>query len=129
MEEKTLYNSDASSTKKNVSDVQFFGDGDTFKLLSKASSVKEGWMESTKVCPTSRGCLVQITTQQRNPDGSYSLAEALTFAEGVRLIEVYEITSKNGEKEIVEMDALKRVVPINFLEGVNNTKFLYRKLI
>jgi hypothetical protein len=23
-------------------------------------------------------CLVQVTTQQRNPDGSYSVAEALT---------------------------------------------------
>ena len=40
-------------------------------------------MKSTKACETSYGCLVQVTTQQRNPDGSYSLAEALAFAPNV----------------------------------------------
>ena len=33
MDEKTLGNSDANGTRQNVPDVQFFGDGDTFKLL------------------------------------------------------------------------------------------------
>ena len=28
------------------------------------------------------GCLVQVTTQQRNKDGSYAVAEALTFVPG-----------------------------------------------
>ena len=31
------------------------------------------------------GCIVQVTTQQRNPDGSYSVAEAVTFVPGVRI--------------------------------------------
>jgi len=26
------------------------------------------------------GCIVQVTTQQQNPDGSWAVAEALTFA-------------------------------------------------
>ena len=83
MEDKTLVNSCSNEATKNVKDIEFFGNGDTFKLLCKASSQNEGWMKSTKVCETPYGSLVQVTTQQRNPDGSYSCAEALTFAPNV----------------------------------------------
>ncbi len=82
---KTLHNTDTSKTKDNVSDVVSWGTGDLFQLLSKSSSEKEGWMKSTKAMPTTVGCLVQVTTQQRNPDGSYALAEALTFIPGVTI--------------------------------------------
>lgn len=81
--EKTLHNSDISGTRKNVPDVKVVGNGDMFKLLCKASSEREGWMKSTKALETSGGCIVQVTTQQKNPDGSYAVAEALTFAPGV----------------------------------------------
>lgn len=80
---KTLGNTDVNGAKKNVKDIVVFGNGDTFKLLCKASSQNEGWMKSTKVCETPVGCIVQVTTQQRNPDGSYAIAEALTFVAGV----------------------------------------------
>ncbi|MFQ5589577.1 MAG: hypothetical protein ACE5HE_00300 [Phycisphaerae bacterium] len=40
-------------------------------------------MKSTKAMEIPGGCIVQVTTQQRNPDGSYSVAEALTFVPGV----------------------------------------------
>ena len=86
--EKTLHNSDISGAKKNVPDIVVYGNGDLFKLLCKASSKKEGWMKSTKVMEIPHvGCLVQITTQQRNPDGSYAVAEALQFVPGVVLLE------------------------------------------
>lgn len=81
--QKTLHNSNVSGARINVKDIQVVGDSDMFKLLCKASSEKEGWMKSTKAMETSHGCLVQVTTQQRNPDGSYSVAEALTFVPGV----------------------------------------------
>ena len=62
---KTLHNSTVSGARKNVSDLQVFGDGDTFKLISKASSKAEGWMKSTKAMEiTGIGCVVQVTTQQ-----------------------------------------------------------------
>ena len=78
--EKTLHNSDANGAKKNVKDIQFYGDGDMFQLLCKASSQSEGWMKSTKAMEIEGvGCVVQVTTQQRNPDGSYAVAEAVTF--------------------------------------------------
>ena len=86
--EKTLHNSDISGAKKNVPDIVVYGNGDLFKLLSKASSQREGWMKSTKVMEIPPvGCLVQVTTQQRNPDGSYAVAEALQFVPGVVLLE------------------------------------------
>lgn len=85
---KTLHNSDVNGARKNVSDLVVFGNGDLFKLLSKASSEREGWMKSTKVMEIPEvGCVVQVTTQQRNPDGSYAVAEAVTFVPGVMLIE------------------------------------------
>lgn len=75
---KPLHNSDTSGAKKNVKDIKVVGNGDMFQLLCKASSEAEGWMKSTKAMPVGDGCLVQVTTQQRNPDGSYAIAESLT---------------------------------------------------
>lgn len=85
MEAKTLHNSEASGTRKNVPDVKFFGDGDLFQLLSKASSDAQGWMKSTKAMQVPGGCVVQVTTQQKNLNGSSAIAEALTFVPGVRI--------------------------------------------
>ncbi len=82
---KTLHITDINGAKENISDIKVFGDGDLFQLLIKASSEKEGWMKSTKAMETPHGCVVQVTTQQQNPDGSYSLAEALTYVPGVRV--------------------------------------------
>jgi len=87
MKEKTLYNSTVSGAHKNVSDLSVVGNGDMFKLLCKASSQEEGWMKSTKACFIDGvGCLVQVTTQQRNPNGSYAVAEALTLVPGVHIV-------------------------------------------
>lgn len=94
MQEKTLHNSDISGTRQNVADVQVFGDSDLFKLLSKASSHEEGWMKSTKAMQFGGGCVVQVTTQQRNPDGSYAVAEALTFVPNVT---IYEEITEDGQ--------------------------------
>ena len=91
--EKTLHNSDASGARENVKDIHFFGDGDTFKLISKASSEAEGWMKSTKAMEVDGvGCVVQVTTQQ----GS-SVAEALTFVPGVVIADI-DGDPKNGRK-------------------------------
>lgn len=84
--EKTLGNTDVNGAHKNVPDIQVFGDGDMFQLLSKASSQAEGWMKSAKAMEIPEvGCLVQVTTQQRSPDGSYAVAEAVTFVPGVEI--------------------------------------------
>lgn len=84
---KTLNNSTLSQARDQVPDLEIVGDGDMFKLLCKASSEREGWMKSTKAMELSGiGCVVQVTTQQRNEDGSYAIAEAVTFVPGVRVV-------------------------------------------
>lgn len=84
---KTLGNTDKNGTTANVRDVVFWGDGDAWRLICKASSEQEGWMKSTKAMPVGNGCAIQVTTQQRNPDGSYSVAEAVTFVPDVEICE------------------------------------------
>jgi hypothetical protein len=76
---KTLDITDISEARKAIADLKVVGNGDMWRLLSKASSETQGWMKSTKALQVRNGCLVQVTTQQRNPDGSYAIAEALTF--------------------------------------------------
>lgn len=88
--EKSLHNTTANGAKKNVKDIVFWGDGDSFKLISKASSEAEGWMKSTKAMQAGKDVVVQVTTQQRNIDGSYSLAEALTTVENSEIVNIME---------------------------------------
>lgn len=95
---KTLHNSDISGARKNVKDIKVVGNGDMFSLLCKASSQDEGWMKSTKAMETIGGCVVQVTTQQRNPDGSYAVAEAVTFVPGVRVI-----SDENGGRKLAHI--------------------------
>lgn len=83
---KTLGNTDTHGASKNVKDIIFWGDGDTFKLISKASSKAEGWMKSTKAMEiVGLGCVIQVTTQQGD-----NVAEALTFVSGARIYEIKE---------------------------------------
>lgn len=81
---KTLHNSDVDGAKKNVSDLVVYGNGDTFKLICKASSKAEGWMKSTKAMEIlGVGCVIQVTTQQGD-----NISEALTFVPGVRIEDI-----------------------------------------
>lgn len=91
---KTLVNTDSNGATKNVKDIVFWGNGDTFKLISKASSVAEGWMKSTKAMQIDGiGCVVQVTTQQGD-----NIAEALTFVPGVEIQDIYEGSVLSGRK-------------------------------
>lgn len=89
MSDKTLGNTCANDASKNVKDIVFWGDSDTFELLSKTSSQAEGWMKSTKAMDCEGSVVVQVTTQQRNPDGSYSIAEALTTVPNACLLHIW----------------------------------------
>lgn len=105
--EKTLTNTTASQAKDNVKDIVFWGNGDLFKLLSKASSKEEGWMKSTKAMETPIGCVIQVTTQQKNIDGSYSIAEALTFVPGVKIQDEYDLTDGAGLTKVISRKLVK----------------------
>jgi len=98
--EKTLINTTASQAKDNVKDIMFYGDGDTFKLISKASSVKEKWMKSTKAMQIDGvGCVIQATTQQGD-----NVAEALTFVPNVKISEVIQKDGKVTSRKLVVFD-------------------------
>lgn len=89
--EKTLHNSASSDASKNVEDIKFWGDGDTFKLISKASSKGEGWMKSTKAMEIENvGCVVQVTTQQGD-----NIAEAVCFVPAVMIVDVLGDDAEN----------------------------------
>ncbi len=83
--EKTLDITEVKGAKANISDLKVFGNGDLFQLICKASSNEQGWMKSTKAMQTPVGCVVQVTTQQKNIDGTYSVAEALAYVPGVSI--------------------------------------------
>lgn len=75
-----------ADAQAKVSDIKVVGNTDTFQLLCKASSVSQGWMKSAKAMELPGGAVVQVTTQQKNEDGSYAVAEALTFVPAVRVL-------------------------------------------
>ncbi len=82
--QKTFSNTTAKGASKQVKDIEFWGNGDAFKLLSKASSKAEGWMKSTKAMEIDNyGCVVQVTTQQWS-----NVAEAVVFIPGICIKEI-----------------------------------------
>ena len=92
-ESKALNNTSIDDVKKTTNDVKVFGNGDLFKLISKASSETQRWMKSTKAMDVPGGCVVQVTTEFRDEKGNVtSCAEAVTFVPGVR------ITEENGTR-------------------------------
>lgn len=96
MSAKTLNNSDVNGAKKQVRDIKVYGNGDSFQLLCKASSIEENWMKSTKAMYIPGvGCVVQVTTQQDE-----NVAEALTFVPGVKV--VHDPDNSPGRKLVKE---------------------------
>jgi len=96
---KTVNNTSAEQAKQQVSDIQFFGNGDTFKLICKASSKSENWMKSTKAMQIDNlGCVVQVTTQQGD-----NVSEALTFVPNAKIKEIKDSEGKVIERKLVSM--------------------------
>jgi hypothetical protein len=101
---KTLENTDINGARKNVKDIVIYGNGDMFQLLCKAYSQSEGWMKSTKALQVVGGCIVQVTTHQRNHDGTNSVAEALTYVPGVKIKDDPEF----GGRKLVPIECATR---------------------
>jgi len=96
---KSLGNTDSNRATKNVKDIVFWGNGDTFKLISKASSKAEGWMKSTKAMEIKEvGCVIQVTTQQGE-----NVAEALQFVPNVKIEEFFDEGNNVTSRKIVKL--------------------------
>tara|TARA_R110000851_G_scaffold43560_1_gene107648 strand:+ start:8027 stop:8440 length:414 start_codon:yes stop_codon:yes gene_type:complete len=72
-EAKIMGITDQKAAKDNVKDINFFG-ADLFKLMSKASSEKEGWMNSTKGMWVKGAGVMVNTTSIHNGRRSEALA-------------------------------------------------------
>ncbi len=97
--EKTLDVVSVEDLKQKEPLVKVVGNGNLFQLLAKASSESQGWMKSTKAMEIAGlGVVVQVTTQQKNADFSYSLAEAITFVPYVKIG-----VDANGDKKLVPL--------------------------
>lgn len=95
-----LKNTTNEDTKKNIDDAFIFGD-DCWKLITKFSSESRGTMKSTKAMQAGESVVVQVTTQQKNIDGTYSIAEALTTVTNAIIVEHFTddvVTSRTIEK-------------------------------
>jgi hypothetical protein len=113
---KSLQNTDVDTAASNVPDIVVFG-GDLFKLLSKASSEAEGWMKSTKAMEiVDIGCVVQVTTQQRNADSTYVVAEALTFVHGSKIEEQFDDKGVITGRILVKRETADRPFPKSLAE-------------
>jgi hypothetical protein len=115
---KTQHNSHISGAHNNLHNIKVVGNGEMFQLLCNASSQSEGWMKSTKACQVVGGCIVQVTTHQRNHDGTNSIAEALTYVPGVRIDD-----DVNGGRKLVPS---LPIVPIEELTGSGSRVDLIR---
>ena len=89
-DKKSLSIKNIKEAEEVINDIEVFGNGDLFQLISKASSKSQGWMKSTKAMQLPHGVLVQVTTQQWD-----NVAEALTFVPGVKIKE-----DSNGNKTL-----------------------------
>jgi hypothetical protein len=60
------------------------GNPDRFKLLFKVQGESDGsfFRKSTKAMKVPGGCIIQVTNERKHPDGSWSVAESLTYAPG-----------------------------------------------
>ncbi len=78
--------SKATTRTADVSgDITVVGNPDQFRLLFKAAGT--WWQKSTKAMDVGTGCVVQVSSEFLNPDGSVSAAEAVAFVPGVGIEE------------------------------------------
>jgi hypothetical protein len=91
MDKKVLNCANTEDVKAGGSDIETFGNCDSWQLLCKASSKKQGWQKSTKAMEIpGSGCLVQVTTELHHPtSGHVAVAEALCFVPFVKIQTLY----------------------------------------
>ena len=90
---ETVESKDTKVKAEKKSDVETFGNVETFQLICKESSASQGWSKETKAMQIDHvGCVVQVTTQKGG-----SVSEALMFVPRVK-IELIGGDKANGRK-------------------------------
>ena len=77
---RNLNNVNSEMVKRGAKDLRVYGNPDAWVLVCKASSEQQGWMKSTKAMNIPGCCLIQVTTEFRDPTTNELLAcaEAIT---------------------------------------------------
>ncbi len=78
--------------------IKYSGDISNLKLLYKVQGDK--WLKSTKALQVPGGCVIQVTTERLQADGSWQNAEALAYVPGIILKSI-----KNGKGYIINKSA------------------------
>jgi hypothetical protein len=73
----------ATRTADVAADTTVVGSPDQFRLLFKAAGT--WWQKSTKAMDVGVGCVIQVSSEVLNPDGSVSVAEAVAFVPNVTI--------------------------------------------
>jgi hypothetical protein len=73
-----------TETKDLGDKVETFGQPDRFQLLFKAKG--GNWKKSTKAMEAPEGCILQVSTEQMNIDGTWAVAEAVTYVPGTVVV-------------------------------------------
>jgi hypothetical protein len=81
----TRFEKIATRTSDLAGEIQVVGNPDRFRLLFKAAG--GNWWKSTKAMEVGEGCIVQVTNEQLNADGSVSVAEAAVFVPDVEIVD------------------------------------------
>jgi hypothetical protein len=72
-------------TKDVKEPVTVVGNPDDMRLLFKAAAAT--WERSTKAMDVGHGCIVQVSTKIRVPDGGWNVAEALAYVPDVTIVD------------------------------------------
>tara|TARA_S200002703_G_scaffold4693_2_gene5809 strand:+ start:2774 stop:3106 length:333 start_codon:yes stop_codon:yes gene_type:complete len=65
--------------------IDTIGDTDMFEVLNSFRDPNEGFERALLAKQVRGGCLVAVTTRQRNPDGSHAVSDALAFVPNVTI--------------------------------------------
>ena len=71
--------------KEPVDAIEVIGDIDMFEVLNSIKNKTEGFERSLFAKQVRGGCLVAVTTRQKNPDGSHAVSDALAFVPNVTI--------------------------------------------
>lgn len=83
--------------KEPLSDIETVGNPDMFEVLTSVNFPKEGLSRAIMAMSVRGGCVMAVTTRQKNPDGSYAISDALTFVPNVWIVD-----DVNGGRKLIQ---------------------------
>lgn len=77
---------------------EIYGDPNHFVVLFKV--VSDNLKKSTKAMQLKNGCIIQVTTERRSPDGAWSVAEAVSFVPDAKIVKDNPTNYKESQRRV-----------------------------